>query len=194
MSQLARQIGSSRLPGRSRRRSPHVTSTSILEETQGQGSIFHGLAALFGDPSDQLAFSIFSLLPWLCLHYKHTPFTLTAQACIAVSKSTFIWLVGVTALACRAALCAIPACKSLALHTQGVLMARAIAFCDCCLVNARMNVNVASAYMGQFCKVNVVSGKLANNAAICCLIMPCCLKPAQEHGMKCRRCDLPVKD
>lgn len=63
----------------------NITSISILEETQGQGSSFNGLAALFGHPKDQLAFSIFSLLPWLCLHYKHTPFTPTAQACITVS-------------------------------------------------------------------------------------------------------------
>ncbi|KAL3146697.1 hypothetical protein ABBQ32_000921 [Trebouxia sp. C0010 RCD-2024] len=83
MSQLARQIGSSRLPARGRRHSPCVTSTSILEETLGQGSILNGLAALFGEPKDQLAFSIFSLLPWLCLHYNHTSFTPTAQACIA---------------------------------------------------------------------------------------------------------------
>ena len=88
MTQLANQIASSRLPSRARIRSHYVTSISILEETQGQGSTFNGLAALFGDPKDQLAFSIFSLLPWLCLHYKHTPFTPTAQACITVSLST----------------------------------------------------------------------------------------------------------
>ena len=60
-----------------------------MEETQGHGGSYHGLAALFGDPKDQLAFSIFSLLPWLCLHYKHTSFTPVAQACILVSLQAF---------------------------------------------------------------------------------------------------------
>ena len=57
---------------------------SVVGETQGQGGTYKGLAALFGDPKDQLALSIFSLLPWLCLHFQHTPFTPVAQACIKV--------------------------------------------------------------------------------------------------------------
>ena len=82
MTQLANQIARSRPSVQGRPRPRFITSLSILEEAQGQSSSFNGLAALFGNPTDQLAFSIFSLLPWLCLHYKHTPFTPVAQACL----------------------------------------------------------------------------------------------------------------
>ena len=84
MTQLAEQIASSRPPFSTQARSQYISSVSILEETQGQGGTYKGLAALFGDPIDQLALSIFSLLPWLCLHFQHTPFTPVAQACIKV--------------------------------------------------------------------------------------------------------------
>ncbi|DBA89055.1 TPA: hypothetical protein ACH3X2_000264 [Trebouxia sp. C0005] len=82
MTQLADQIASSRPPFRSPTQAQYLTSMSIVGETQGQGSTYKGLAALFGDPKDQLALSVFSLLPWLCLHFQHTPFTPVAQACI----------------------------------------------------------------------------------------------------------------
>ena len=85
MTQLANQIASSRPPVKSYTRLRSITSISILEAAQGQGSSYNGLAALFGEPKDQLAFSIFSLLPWLCLHYTHTAFTPLAQSCILVS-------------------------------------------------------------------------------------------------------------
>lgn len=62
----------------------YITSSSILASAQGQAGAYKGLAALFGDPRDQLAFSIFSLLPWLCLHFRHTAYTPLAQACIKV--------------------------------------------------------------------------------------------------------------
>ena len=84
MTQLADQIGRSRPPCRSHTSAQYVTSLGIVEETQGQGGTYNGLAALFGDPRDQLALSIFSLLPWLCLHFQHTSFTPIAQACIKV--------------------------------------------------------------------------------------------------------------
>ena len=85
MTQLAEQIASSRPPFKSQARSQFVSSMSILEAMQGQGGTYKGLAALFGDPTDQLALSMFSLLPWLCLHFRHTPFTPLAQSCIQVS-------------------------------------------------------------------------------------------------------------
>ncbi|KAL0053523.1 hypothetical protein WJX82_006983 [Trebouxia sp. C0006] len=87
MTQLADQIASSRPPFRSNKQPQYVTSMSIVGETQGQGGTYKGLAALFGDPKDQLALSIFSLLPWLCLHFQHTPFTPVAQACIKALRS-----------------------------------------------------------------------------------------------------------
>ncbi len=87
MTQLADQIASSRPPFRSNKQAQYVTSMSIVAETQGQGGTYKGLAALFGHPKDQLALSVFSLLPWLCLHFQHTPFTPIAQACIKVSCS-----------------------------------------------------------------------------------------------------------
>lgn len=82
MTQLADQIACSRPPAKSQAARQRITSMSILQQTQGQSGTYNGLAALFGDPHDQLALSIFSLLPWLCLHFQHTPFTLIAQACI----------------------------------------------------------------------------------------------------------------
>ena len=88
MTQLADQIACSRPPAKSQAATQRITSMSILQQTQGQSGTYNGLAALFGDPYDQLALSIFSLLPWLCLHFQHTPFTLIAQACIKVSKVT----------------------------------------------------------------------------------------------------------
>jgi len=87
MTQLADQIASSRPPFRSHKQAQYVTSMSVVGETQGQGGTYKGLAALFGDPKDQLALSVFSLLPWLCLHFQHTPFTPVAQACIKVRCS-----------------------------------------------------------------------------------------------------------
>ena len=89
MTQLADQVSRSRPPARSQTLTQHLTSMSILEQTQSQSATYHGFAALVGDPHDQLALSIFSLLPWLCLHYQHTRFTLIAQACIKVGS---LWL------------------------------------------------------------------------------------------------------
>ena len=62
-----------------------LTSSSIMAAAQRQGGSHKGLAALFGDPKDQLAFTILSLLPWLCLHFRHTAYTYLAQSCIKVS-------------------------------------------------------------------------------------------------------------
>ena len=75
----------------------YITSNSILAAAQGQGGSYKGLAALFGDPKDQLAFIILSLLPWLCLNFRHTPYTPLAQACIKVCQQQhppYLWLCG----------------------------------------------------------------------------------------------------
>lgn len=43
-----------------------------------------GLAALLGDVDAQLALSLAALLPWLSLHFRHSPHTPLAALCILV--------------------------------------------------------------------------------------------------------------
>lgn len=43
-----------------------------------------GLSSVLGDVYAQMALSIFALLPWLCLHFRHCPQSPLAAVCIAV--------------------------------------------------------------------------------------------------------------
>ncbi len=46
-----------------------------------------GLSAVLGDVRSQLALSLSSLLPWLCVHFRGSPHSSLAAVCIAVMLS-----------------------------------------------------------------------------------------------------------
>ena len=65
-----------------------VTLNSICYSGASDGqqdSSLSGTAVLAGHPSDQLAITIISLLPWLCLHFRHGEHMAAAAACLQVS-------------------------------------------------------------------------------------------------------------
>eukprot|EP00891_Asterochloris_glomerata_P001080 jgi/Astpho2/1080/fgenesh1_pg.00017_%23_19_t len=79
MTQLAEQIANMRRPAGAREEA--VTALTLMEGSPAPEGSNDAVAALLGDPRDQLAFTIFSVLPWLCVHFRHSSHAATAGAC-----------------------------------------------------------------------------------------------------------------
>ena len=70
------------------RPSPPRKSVSVLNAAGGvdmRGGR-KGLSALLGPVEAQLALSLFSLLPWLCAHFRYSVHSRLASLCILVSQ------------------------------------------------------------------------------------------------------------
>ena len=89
MTQLAEQIANMRRPASAREEA--VTALTLMEGSPAPEGSGDAVAALLGDPRDQLAFTIFSVLPWLCVHFRHSSHTATAGACTRVSSACPLW-------------------------------------------------------------------------------------------------------
>ena len=50
----------------------------------GLGDTPEGLTPVLGDPTAQLALSLFSLLPWLCANFRYSPQSSVAALCLLV--------------------------------------------------------------------------------------------------------------
>ena len=62
-----------------------VAPTPCYGRSMGAPIPDSGLWEVLGDPLTQLALSISALLPWMALHFRHSPDTPLAAACTAVS-------------------------------------------------------------------------------------------------------------
>lgn len=88
MTQLAEQIANMRRPAGAREEA--VTALTLMEGSPAPEGSNDAVAALLGDPRDQLAFTIFSVLPWLCVHFRHSSHAATAGACTRVSSACLL--------------------------------------------------------------------------------------------------------
>ena len=82
LTQLAEHIAHSR-PG-SGSEQARVAPMPAYGRSLGAPIPESGLAEVLGDPITQLAMSISALLPWMALHFRHSPDTPLAAACTAV--------------------------------------------------------------------------------------------------------------
>ena len=89
MTQLAEQIANMTRPASVREEA--VTALTLMEGSSAPEGSGDAVAALLGDPRDQLAFTIFSVLPWLCVHFRHSSHAATAGACSRVSFACLSW-------------------------------------------------------------------------------------------------------
>ena len=83
LTQLAEHIAHSR--PRSGSEQARVAPMPAYGRSLGAPIPDSGLAEVLGDPLTQLAMSISALLPWMALHFRHSPDTPLAAACTAVS-------------------------------------------------------------------------------------------------------------
>ena len=89
MTQLAEQIANMRRPVSAREEA--VTALTLMEGSPAPEGSGEAVAALLGDPRDQLAFTILSVLPWLCVHFRHSSHAATAGACTRVRPACLPW-------------------------------------------------------------------------------------------------------
>ncbi len=83
LTQLAEHIAHSR-PG-SAAEEARLAPMPAYGRSMGAPIPDSGLWEVLGDPFTQLALSISALLPWMALHFRHSPDTPLAAACTAVS-------------------------------------------------------------------------------------------------------------
>ncbi|KAK9846072.1 hypothetical protein WJX84_000717, partial [Apatococcus fuscideae] len=81
LTQLAEHIAHSR--PRSGAEQARVAPMPSYGQSLGAAIPESGLAEVLGDPLTQLAISISALLPWMALHFRHSPDTPLAAACTA---------------------------------------------------------------------------------------------------------------